>query len=534
MPGASGESTPVTYQEFVSLCRRYDRDQLLWLLYQASRSWDGETSLPSGEVKNVLPWTVAGVAAVLICRGTGGGRHPAYADVELVCNRFMHLVQPGPLNGIDDLVRGLSRYISQQAPHQRAGLAELSRPVALYVETAFPASYSPGVMTEGWDEELLGASVARFVSIGFCLWAAALSGSRYPFPWDEGMLAVVEDMGGIEIFSAVTEAQFLTDIDAFKTARRSAVDAPGGTPNERFVREPFAYNPLVAKPLIGGIVPGEWIAPCVQMIELRTSVQGVLYSGLERWGQRFTDDAGQLFEQYVGRQLRLMEHASVIPEVVYQDGRQTKKTIDWFVVLSEAVLLIECKNSVPTAAVREGLDGFGDAHQRLDKGIEQINNTAQLIREGQPELSAIPADRPLIGLVVTLGNWDFANEVYIRAQMTTASIPTSIVGVGLIEQLVTLAGADWSVFIGKSASLVQPTNVIEARNWLDGLTLAENPILKTAFESLPVIAALGHSLPSPTPDAAPNPPRARPTTPLSRAPGSLGNNQEAFSGDIKS
>jgi len=123
MPGRSGESTPVTSQEFVSLCRRYDRDQLLWLLYQASRTWDGETLLPNGQVKNVLPWTVAGVAAVLICRGTSGGRRPAYADVELICNRFMHLVQPGPLNGIDDLVRGLSRYISQQGPHQRAGLA---------------------------------------------------------------------------------------------------------------------------------------------------------------------------------------------------------------------------------------------------------------------------------------------------------------------------------------------------------------------------------------------------------------------------
>lgn len=508
MPGRSDESTPVTYQEFVSLCRRYDRDQLLWLLYQASRTWNGETLLPSGQVKNVLPWTVAGVAAVLICRGTSGGRRPIYADVELICNRFMHLVQPGPLNGIDDLVRGLSRYVSQQAPHQRAGLAELSRPVALYAETAFPDGYTPCVMAAGWEEDLLGASVARFVSIGFCLWAAALSGSRYPFSWDERMLSVVDDMGGIEVFSAVTEAQFLTDIDAFKIARRAAVDAPGGTPNERFVREPFAYNPLVARPLVGGIVPGEWIAPCVQMIELRTSVQGVLYSGLERWGRRFTDDAGQLFEQYVGRQLRLIEHAEVIPEIVYQDGRNAKKTIDWFVVLPEAVLLIECKNSVPTAAVREGLDGFGDAHQRLNKGVEQINKTAQLIGDGQPELSSIPADRPLIGLVVTLGNFDFANEVYIRAQMTQANIPVSVVGIDFIEQLVTLVGTDWPGFIGKTATLVQPTNVIEARNWIDGFTLGENPILKSAFESLPVIviAALGHSIPDASSDVTSNSP----------------------------
>ncbi len=506
MPGRSDESTPVTYQEFVSLCRRYDRDQLLWLLYQASRTWNGETLLPNGQVKNVLPWTVAGVAAVLICRGTSGGRRPAYADAELICNRFMHLVQPGPLNGIDDLVRGLSRYISQQAPHQRAGLAELSRPVALYAETAFPDGYAPRVMVDGWDKDLLGASVARFVSIGFCLWAAALSGSRYPFPWDERMLSVVDDMGGIEVFSAVTEAQFLTNIDAFKTARRAAVNAPGGTPNERFIREPFAYNPLVARPLVGGIVPGEWIAPCVQMIELRTSVQGVLYSGLERWGQQFTDDAGQLFEQYVGRQLRLVEHAVVVPEIPYQDGRNAKKTIDWFVVLPEAVLLVECKNSVPTAAVREGLDGFGDAHQRLNKGIEQINKTAQLIREGQPELSSIPADRPLIGLVVTLGNFDFANEVYLRAQMTAADIPTSIVGIDFIEQLVTLVGTDWPGFIGKAVTLVQPTNVIEAQSWIDGFTLSENPILKSAFESLPVIAALGHSLPDAPSDVTSNSP----------------------------
>lgn len=523
MPRSREKSTPVTYQKFISLCRRYDRDQLLWLLYQASRGWDGETLLPNGQVKNVMPWTVAGVAAVLICRGTAGGRKPDYADVELVCNRFVHLAQPGLLNSIDDLFRGLSRYLSQQTPHQRAGIGELSRPVALYSETAFPEGYTPRVMTNGWTEELLGASVAQFVSIGFCLWAATLNGSRYPFPWDKGMLSVVGQLGGMEVFNAVVEAQFLTDIDAFKTARRAAVDAPGGTPNERYIREPFAFNPLTAKPLVGGIVPGEWIAPCVQMIELRTSVQGVLYSGLERWDQQFTDDAGQLFEQYVGRQLRLVENATVIPEIVYQNGRHTRKTIDWFVVLADAVLLIECKNSVPTAAVREGLDGFGNAHQRLNKGIEQINNTAQLIRDGQPELSAIPTDRPLIGLVVTLGNFDFANEAYLRAQMTASSIPTSIVGIDFIEHVVTLAEADWPRFISRSTSIVQPTNVIEARSWLDGFPLAENPILRKAFESLPVIAALRPS----TESSYDAPPGAADHPSVASSPGSLGR-QEAF------
>ncbi|MFJ1874300.1 hypothetical protein [Streptomyces chartreusis] len=56
----------------------------------------------------------------------------------------------------------------------------------------------------------------------------------------------------------------------------------------------------------------------------KASPVGLYCTGLEGLGEAFANDLGELFEQYVGRQLRLLPDASVHAEVVYTE-RKTRR-----------------------------------------------------------------------------------------------------------------------------------------------------------------------------------------------------------------
>ncbi|MFB7280316.1 hypothetical protein ACFCZV_24745 [Streptomyces hydrogenans] len=65
----------------------------------------------------------------------------------------------------------------------------------------------------------------------------------------------------------------------------------------------------------------------------------------------FTRDLAELFEQYVGRHVRLLPGAEVIPEISYGES-VGKKSVDWIVVLPSLVLLVEVKSVRTTAGLR--------------------------------------------------------------------------------------------------------------------------------------------------------------------------------------
>ena len=65
---------------------------------------------------------------------------------------------------------------------------------------------------------------------------------------------------------------------------------------------------------------------------------GVYFTGLNRYRERFAHDLGHLFEQYIGRQLRLLPGAQVLGEVSYGPARSRRKTVDpaWLSRLSRS------------------------------------------------------------------------------------------------------------------------------------------------------------------------------------------------------
>ena len=51
--------------------------------------------------------------------------------------------------------------------------------------------------------------------------------------------------------------------------------------------------------------------------ELAQNVLGIYYAGFAHWGKAFADDLGDIFESYVGRQLNLLEEATVQRAITY-------------------------------------------------------------------------------------------------------------------------------------------------------------------------------------------------------------------------
>ena len=108
---------------------------------------------------------------------------------------------------------------------------------------------------------------------------------------------------------------------------------------------------------------------------------------------------GDRTQRYVGRQLALMEGIRLYPEIEYGKSRHS---VDWLWVSDSAVILIECKAARLTLDAQAGGGSLSAVmHRYLGAARKQIDTTARLIHEGHPAFTAIPRDRPVIGLVTT-------------------------------------------------------------------------------------------------------------------------------------
>src|SRR3954453_4906719 len=140
-----------------------------------------------------------------------------------------------------------------------------------------------------------------------------------------------------------------------------------------------------------GIASTHLIAP-------KGSRLGLYYLGISHFGNTFAQELGDLFEQYIGRQLRQLPDAVGHSEIIYRDER---RSVDWIVVFDDLVLLVEVKSTCPTQQLRLGvLDRTSAALRQLKHAYQQIDATAALITRKDPRFSHIPADRPVHGLVV--------------------------------------------------------------------------------------------------------------------------------------
>ncbi|HXL19367.1 MAG TPA: hypothetical protein VN961_17770, partial [Streptosporangiaceae bacterium] len=123
----------------------------------------------------------------------------------------------------------------------------------------------------------------------------------------------------------------------------------------------------------------------------------------------------------------------------------------------------------------------------LGKAFDQINRTYRAIRASVPEFSAIPADRPILGLVTTLDPWYMANSGLARTLLPTPEIPTMVASARALEHLIAIGQRQPAAPI-----LAEILGDQEQRTWDLANALTHytdqgdsNPILRHAWELYP-------------------------------------------------
>ncbi|MEU1502888.1 hypothetical protein [Streptomyces sp. NPDC005732] len=489
MTWASGSRT-VRDGDYVARVRRHRPSVLLPLIAQASATYSLEPSWLESPGRKYLPWALADAARVSLASGNEYRKDASEADLSQILDMYARLDDYFLRDTDEDaLGRWLLRASGEQMTYQEPVFQDLARTAAMLTQTS--GTREARCMRPGWEEELLGASLPHYVGIAQLLWASAIyCGGRFdPASLEApGAERICEQIPAATIMS-VAEKHFVIDAVGFRADNERA----------RMTADPllrrFEYNPLRGKPLVKGIGPG-LLAPVSQLIPAKASPLGIYYTGVARFGDAFTQDLGDLFEAYVGRQLGLWPHATVLPEIAY--GRDNALSVDWIVVTDELVLLVEVKSVRPTWHLRLASERrAAEVNRMLGRAYGQIDKTAALIASGRKEFAEVPTDRPMHGLIVTMEPFHIVNAPVQRPQLPATAVPVTACSISELENLVTITDTPVGRLLLERAADAQ-RSTYNLREALPGHAHARNPVLDAGWDSYPWRHAAAEQVPSET------------------------------------
>jgi hypothetical protein len=205
------------------------------------------------------------------------------------------------------------------------------------------------------------------------------------------------------------------------------------------------------------LTDGTHVAPQAWFAQARVSPTAIYHLGHDHFAtdrdkDQWSIDLGLAQEDYILEQLRQLEPAArVIGEVEYATKQGAVKTVDGIIVLDDVVVLVESKS---LRARLDSTSSFQAYRERLGRDLNkvfgrQLPRTAAAISSGShPSLASIPDDRPMVALVVTPDRLHQANTAAARAALPRPPVPTALVSLGELENLVAAAiKAGGSVFL---------------------------------------------------------------------------------------
>jgi hypothetical protein len=376
----------------------------------------------------------------------------------------------------------LARLAYEQFHYQESAFSELTRPLAFFDD--YSGRKQLEVVSASALTELIGAPLAKALGAAILLHTSAqVNSGFFDAKWmdQQNFERVIAELPRHEVM-AVIDSVFASSFDDF---RRLDAEAAQRTPLPFLDR--YHFNPLTARPLLR-LADGRLLAPVPQIIMRKLAPLELYYVGLDRWDQRFTRDMGELLEDYLGRQFTALQDATVYPEVTYKQKKNFVKSVDWIVVFTDLVVLVEAKATRAPAGVRAAGETAQEAYVRvLGEAFGQINRTHKAIQDGVSEFAHIPRDRPVIGMVGTLDPWYIANSL-ARSFLPATDVPTIVSSVRDIEYLV--AVGQRRQVSGVLAEIVRDGD--ERQTWELGVALRDfyqhgdrNPLLQRAWERLP-------------------------------------------------
>ena len=467
-----------SYDAFRQRVRRHRRTDLLKevaaLNVQLERAvFLDEPSLdPSDYVQR---FNLAGVARTALISANDHRTQPVTTvDLREMCTRYVNIENVPDSDDDPDhqsLRSILNPLVYEQLPYQSKLAYDVGRSLSLLTDHTGTCSTAP--QPAAWAGHL-GVPLEMFLQLGFAMYVAALSNGG----------VINRDVLRMDhvapIFTPLTPDEGLAIMSRWFAATPEQLRDVGAGEEKRG-KEKWSFNPLVEKPMVA-LPNGDFVMPSPRLVVNRITPTSLYFIGRAGFGDSFPNSLGCLFEEYVGSQLRLLNHAEVRSEISY--GSPIKKTIDFFVITPEVVLLVEVKASRPTEETRFGTPpGDADVRKKIGKAYSQIDNTAHLLRAGHRDLAEIPNDRPLCGLVVTLEPFHLINTVVYADLLHPPSIPTTVASSSELEAVVTAlsdkpdTGAH---LLNALTSTTEPVRSLE--HAITDPLIGNNPILYDAWE----------------------------------------------------
>lgn len=400
------------------------------------------------------------------------GGSPSERDFDKLYNSFNDCHEPEEDPSLSDIMTPL---VHEQFFYGESEFEELSRVWALFGDPTLGAPIQ-------W-EQVFGMGLGEVSRAALFLHAWVTHNDGYID------FALLDAPHMQEVFERVLPRHDVENlIEHFTTtvagARAMNDQARAVPPN----RQRFAFNPFVAKPLVdlGG---GGVYAPQSMLVSRAIFPSNLYYVGMKQWGLPFAENLGARVEQYVGRQLHLIGGDHIEGEITYGRG---DKSVDWIWVTRSAVVLVECKSARLTLGAKAADDSLSElAARSLGKARAQIDRTANLIRNRSPKFSHIPADRPIVGLVVTAEPFYLGNTRFLAEYGEESVTPTQVISLRELERFVC---QDESAAVDLLRSVLADP---EKRTWSlssvmkDVGRLGKNPILEAAWRHYEFLDLVG-------------------------------------------
>ncbi|MCV7382220.1 hypothetical protein H7K14_00050 [Mycolicibacter longobardus] len=385
------------------------------------------------------PWALADIARVVLVTSNEFRQDATRDDLLHLADDYVAQDDPELGTGDPDaLATFLLRATAEQVVYNQSRRHDLGRCVAVFEQTD-PTKALQVLSDPGWVEDLLGCSLSQYVGIGFIVHTSAIkNGGRFLEDWlDTPDMEPITSEIPTQLIRDVIQNHFTGDLAWYQRERESFRPS---------AYRRFTYNPLISRPVVSGLTD-ERLVPVPGLVDRKISPLGLWYTGFDRWGKPFADDVGELFEQYVGRQLDLIPDAQVHPEIIFNNKQD--RSVDWIVVCNSAVLLVEVKSARPTEAIRLGAGNvWAELGAKLAKAFQQIDKTSELISERNPEFRSIPDHLPRIGLIVTMEDFPSANYPDVRNKLNVSpSLPVCVCSSEELEILVTITDEAVDAFL---------------------------------------------------------------------------------------
>ncbi|MER8036604.1 hypothetical protein [Streptomyces hydrogenans] len=480
--------------QYIRRIQRHSQSSLVELISSTSAQLPSPRDLRTTEGLGVYgPWALADAAWISLALGQELNRAPAQPrDLGQILGFYLALDDPFYQESPEEkLTRLLLRVAGQQFIWQVDEYSELSRAVALLTQTSTPEPLK--VIDSDWAQDVLGCSVPDYVGLARYVWATA---TGHPVPEFKGrfipdmMLAPADHSGFSTLRSAadataVLERHFVTDAPRLRATYPASPDP---------LLRRYGHNPLRTTPLVAGFGEG-YLVPVPAAVLSKASLLGLYYTGgeanLTSRGKAFTNDLGKLFEAYVGRQLDLLDNATVHPEIEWQGEKKGEggKSVDWIVVFPDLVLLVEVKSARPNADLRLGAENYAEKLARTPgEAFPQIERTDRLIAEGNSAFAQIPAHLPRRGMVITMEPFHLLNTAELRVgiertpnPVTGETIPITTASIFELEHAVTITDTSLSQLL-----LNPPNGALTLLQLLAGHEFLEhNPILEKGWAAIP-------------------------------------------------